>query len=154
MRLRLRSAALICTVANIPRCSDREVRRREFLAANRHSSDESRNSVNNAPPSPMQNHLLAELPEAQRQQWWPQLEYFDMPLGRVMYEAGGLLTHVYFPTTAIVSLLYVMENGASGEIAVVGNEGIVGISLFMGGGSTPSRAVVQRAGHGYRLSAH
>jgi CRP-like cAMP-binding protein len=101
----------------------------------------------------MQNHLLAELPEAQRQRWWPQLEYFDMPLGRVMYEAGGLLTHVYFPTTAIVSLLYVMENGASGEIAVVGNEGIVGISHFMGGDSTPSRAVVQSAGHGFRLSA-
>jgi CRP-like cAMP-binding protein len=109
--------------------------------------------VNNAPPSPMQNHLLAELPAEQRQRWWPQLEYFDMPLGRVMYEAGGLLSHVYFPTTAIVSLLYVMENGASGEIAVVGNEGIVGISLFMGGGSTPSRAVVQSGGHGFRLSA-
>src|SRR5580692_9296792 len=76
-----------------------------------------------------------------------------MPLGRVMYESGGLLTHVYFPTTAIVSLLYVMENGSSGEIAVVGNEGIVGISLFMGGDSTPSRAVVQSAGHGFRLSA-
>jgi hypothetical protein len=101
----------------------------------------------------MQNHLLAELPQPQRQRWWPQLEYFDMPLGRVMYEAGAILTHVYFPTTAIVSLVYVMENGASGEIAVVGNEGIVGISLFMGGGSTPGRAVVQSAGHGFRLNA-
>lgn len=76
-----------------------------------------------------------------------------MPLGKVMYEAGATLTHVYFPTTSIVSLLYVMENGASGEIAVVGNEGIVGVSLFMGGESTPSRGVVQSAGKGYRLSA-
>jgi CRP-like cAMP-binding protein len=76
-----------------------------------------------------------------------------MPLGHVMYEAGGTLTHVYFPTTAIVSLLYVMESGASAEIAVVGNEGIVGISLFMGGDSTPSRAVVQSAGSGFRLKA-
>ncbi len=76
-----------------------------------------------------------------------------MPLGKVLYESGGTLTHVYFPTTAIVSLLYVMEDGASAEIAVVGNEGIVGISLFMGGESTPSRAVVQSAGQGLRLSA-
>ncbi len=76
-----------------------------------------------------------------------------MPLGQVIYEPGVRLTHVYFPTTAIVSLLYVMENGASAEIAVVGNEGIVGISLFMGGESTPSRGVVQSAGQGYRLKA-
>ena len=76
-----------------------------------------------------------------------------MPLGQVLYESGGTLSHVYFPTTAIVSLLYVMENGASAEIAVVGNEGIVGISLFMGGDSTSSRAVVQSAGLGYRLKA-
>ena len=76
-----------------------------------------------------------------------------MPLGQVLYESGSTLSHVYFPTTAIVSLLYVMENGASAEIAVVGNEGIVGISLFMGGESTPSRAVVQSAGQGYRLKA-
>ena len=76
-----------------------------------------------------------------------------MPLGEVIYESGGTLTHAYFPTTSIVSLLYVMENGASAEIAVVGNEGIVGVSLFMGGGSTPSRGVVQSAGKGYRLSA-
>src|SRR5580700_1171397 len=117
------------------------------------SSDAPRNFVNNPPSSPVQNHLLAELPPAERQRWWPQLEYFDMPLGRVMYEAGSTLTHVYFPTTAIVSLLYVMENGASAEIAVVGQEGIVGISLFMGGESTPSRAVVQSAGQGLRLRA-
>ncbi len=76
-----------------------------------------------------------------------------MPLGEVMYESGATLEHVYFPVDAIVSLLYVMENGASAEIAVAGNEGLVGISLFMGGGSTPSRAVVQSAGHGYRLPA-
>jgi CRP-like cAMP-binding protein len=109
--------------------------------------------VNNPPSSSVQNHLLAQLPPAERQRWWPQLEYFDMPLGQVMYEAGSTLTHVYFPTTAIVSLLYVMENGASAEIAVVGNEGIVCISLFMGGDSTPSRAVVQSVGSGFRLKA-
>ena len=76
-----------------------------------------------------------------------------MPLGEALYESGGRLQHVYFPTTAIVSLLYVMENGASAEIAIVGNEGILGISLFMGGETTPNRAVVQSAGHGYRLKA-
>ena len=77
----------------------------------------------------------------------------DLPLGHVLYEANKTLSHVYFPTTAIVSLLYVLENGASAEIAVVGNEGLVGVSLFMGGGSTPSRAVVQSAGIGFRLDA-
>jgi len=81
------------------------------------------------------------------------LEWVEMPLGQVLYESGATLKHVYFPTTAIVSLLYVMENGASAEIAVVGNEGVVGISLFMGGGSTPSRGVVQSAGHGFRMKA-
>jgi CRP-like cAMP-binding protein len=100
-----------------------------------------------------ENHLLAALPEAEAQRWLPQLERVEMPLGQVLYESGGTLSHVYFPTTAIVSLLYVMENGASAEIAVVGNEGIVGISLFMGGDSTSSRAVVQSAGLGYRLKA-
>lgn len=98
------------------------------------------------------NHLLAALPEADWQRWRPQLEAVAMPLGQVVYESGSALSHVYFPTTAIVSLLYVMESGASAEIAVVGNEGIVGISLFMGGESTPSRAVVQSAGRGYRLT--
>jgi CRP-like cAMP-binding protein len=97
--------------------------------------------------------LLAALPDAERQRWLPQLEHVEMPLGRVLYESGGTLSHVYFPTTSIVSLLYVMENGASAEIAVVGNEGIVGISLFMGGESTSSRAVVQSAGLGFRLDA-
>jgi CRP-like cAMP-binding protein len=97
------------------------------------------------------NRLLLALPEGDLAKWLPELEAVEMPLGQVIYEPGIRLTHVYFPTTAIVSLLYVMENGASAEIAVVGNEGIVGISLFMGGESTPSRGVVQSAGQGYRL---
>jgi CRP-like cAMP-binding protein len=100
-----------------------------------------------------QNHLLAALPNDEWQRWKSQLEPVALPLGKVLYESGDMQSHVYFPTTAIVSLLYVMENGASAEIAVVGNEGVVGISLFMGGGSTTSRAVVQSAGHAYRLSA-
>ena len=104
-------------------------------------------------PDPKLNQLLAALPDAQRAPWLPQLELVDMPLGRVLYESGSKMTHVYFPTTSIVSLLYVLDNGASAEIAVVGNEGIVGVSLFMGGGSTPSRAVVQSAGQGLRLKA-
>lgn len=99
------------------------------------------------------NHLLASLPEAELARWLPQLESVDMPLGYVVYEPGSTLTHIYFPTTSIVSLLYVMENGASAEIAVVGNDGVVGVSLFMGGGSTPSRGVVQSAGRGFRLKA-
>jgi CRP-like cAMP-binding protein len=99
------------------------------------------------------NRLLAALPEAEWQRWLPQLELVEMPLGEVLYESGDILSHVYFPTTAIVSLLYVMENGASAEIAVVGNEGLVGVPLFMGGESTPSRAVVQSAGQGIRLEA-
>ena len=104
-------------------------------------------------PNPLSNHLLAALPAAEWQRWQPKLEWVPMPLGQVMYESGRTISHVYFPTTAIVSLLYVMESGASAEIAVVGCEGVVGISLFMGGESTPSRAVVQSAGEGYRLSA-
>ena len=102
---------------------------------------------------PLQNHLLAALPELEWQRWQALLESTELILGQVMYEPGDTLTHVYFPTTAIVSLLYVMENGAPGEIAVVGNEGIVGVSIFMGGDSTPSRAVVQSAGLGYRLES-
>ncbi len=105
-------------------------------------------------PDPKKNHLLGALPAADFQRWLPQLEAVEMPLGHVLYESGRTLSHVYFPTTAIVSLLYVMENGASAEIAVVGHEGIVGISLFMGGESTPSRAVVQSAGQGLRLKSH
>jgi CRP-like cAMP-binding protein len=99
------------------------------------------------------NHLLAALPNLIYTRWLAHLEDVELSLGQVLYESGGTLSHVYFPTTAIVSLLYVMENGASAEIAVVGNEGIVGISLFMGGESTPSRAVVQSAGRGLRLKA-
>ena len=102
---------------------------------------------------PTANHLLAALPPGEWQRWLPQLEQVEMPLGLVLYESGTTLSHVYFPTTSIVSLLYVMENGSSAEIAVIGNEGIVGISLFMGGESTPSRAVVQSAGKGLRLKA-
>ncbi len=104
-------------------------------------------------PDPRVNELLAALPEAEWQRWQPQLEAVELPLGEVLYESGDTLKHVYFPTTAIVSLLYVMEDGASAEIAVVGNEGLVGVSLFMGGESTPSRAVVQSAGSGFRLKS-
>ena len=103
------------------------------------------------PHSPNQNHLLAALPAAEFERLSPHLELVPMLLGDTLYEPGGQLQHVYFPTTAIVSLLYVMESGASAEIAGVGNEGILGISLFMGGDTTPSSAVVQTAGHGYRL---
>ena len=103
---------------------------------------------------PKTNQLLAALPPADLQRWLPQLEPVQMPLGEVLYESGRALSHVYFPINAIVSLLYVMEDGASAEIAVVGNEGVVGISLFMGGESTPSRAVVQSAGQGLRLRAN
>jgi CRP-like cAMP-binding protein len=101
--------------------------------------------------SPMQNRLLAALPEAEFARLAPHLELVPMLLGDSLYEPGGQLQHVFFPTTAIVSLLYVMESGASAEIAGVGNEGMLGISLFMGGDTTPSSAVVQTAGHGYRL---
>jgi CRP-like cAMP-binding protein len=99
------------------------------------------------------NHLLAALPELEWQRWSAQLEPVDMPLGLVLYESGVGLAHVYFPIDSIVSLLYVMEDGSSAEIAVVGNEGLVGVSLFMGGETTPSRAVVQSAGRGFRLAA-
>ena len=99
------------------------------------------------------NRLLAALPAAEWRRWLPKLEPVDMPLGQVLCESGATMSHVYFPTTAIVSLLYVMENGASAEIAMIGYEGLVGISLFMGGESTPGRAVVQSAGKGYRLTA-
>jgi CRP-like cAMP-binding protein len=99
------------------------------------------------------NRLLAALPDAELTRWLPHLELFDMPLGRVLYESGKTEHYVYFPTSAIVSLLYVMKNGDSAEIAVVGNEGLVGISLFLGGNATPSRAVVQSAGTGFRMKA-
>lgn len=100
---------------------------------------------------PRQNHLLASLPEGDYARILPQLEWVNIPLGHVLHESGAQMRHVYFPTDSIVSLLYVMENGASAEIAVVGNDGVVGVSLFMGGEATPSRAVVQSAGHAFRL---
>jgi CRP-like cAMP-binding protein len=102
---------------------------------------------------PLQNKLLAALPQADWARWADALEWVYMPLGHVVYESGVTMSHVYFPVTAIVSLLYVLEDGASAELALVGNEGIVGISLFMGGGSTPSRAVVQSAGSCVRVPA-
>jgi len=103
--------------------------------------------------SPHQNHLLDALPAGDYERLAPYLELVPMRLGDVLYESGVQLRYVYFPTTAILSLLYVMEDGASAEIAIVGNEGILGISLFMGGETTPSRAVVQSAGHAFRLKA-
>jgi CRP-like cAMP-binding protein len=106
-----------------------------------------------SPHSPLQNHLLAALPAEDYARLAPDLELIPMPLGWAVYESGGHLGYLYFPTTSIISLLYVMESGASAEIAITGNEGLVGISLFMGGESTPSRAVVQSAGNGYRLKA-
>ena len=101
--------------------------------------------------NPRKNHLLASLASTEWQRWEPLLEQVELPLGHVLYESGKTLSHMYFPTTAIISLLYVMENGSSAEIAVVGNDGLIAVSLFMGGGSTPSRAVVQSAGHAFRL---
>ncbi|HET7777015.1 MAG TPA: Crp/Fnr family transcriptional regulator [Rudaea sp.] len=106
-----------------------------------------------SPHSPNQNHLLAALPTAEFERLAAHLELVPMALGEILYEPGELMRHAYFPTTAIVSLHYVMESGASAETAGVGNEGIVGVSLFMGGDTTPSSAVVQTAGHGYRLAS-
>ena len=103
--------------------------------------------------NPKQNHLLAALPDEDYARILVNLELVAMPLGWVVYESGAHMNYLYFPTTCLVSLLYVMENGSSAEIAIAGNEGLVGISLFMGGESTPSRAVVQSAGEGYRLKA-
>ena len=100
---------------------------------------------------PQQNHLLAALSPTERERVYPQLRLVEMPLGKVLYESGDVLRHVYFPTDSIVSLLYVLADGASAEISVVGKEGLIGIALFMGGETTPSRAIVQSAGHAYRL---
>jgi CRP-like cAMP-binding protein len=105
----------------------------------------------NAIHSPKQNHLLAALPAEVQDRLFPHLEVMPLTLGKVLYESGDTLRHVYFPTDSIVSLLYVMASGASAEISVVGNEGLIGIALFMGGESTPSRAIVQSAGYSYRL---
>ncbi len=101
---------------------------------------------------PEQNHLLAALSSDERERVFPHLRLVAMPLGKVLYESGDALKYVYFPTNSIVSLLYVLESGASAEISVVGHEGLIGIALFMGGGTTPSRAIVQSAGHAYRLA--
>ena len=101
-----------------------------------------------------QNQLLAAMQELEFDRLAPHLELIPMRLGDVLYESGGKLPYVYFPTTAIVSLHYLLENGGSSEIAGVGNEGVLGVSLFMGGNTTPSRAVVQTGGHAYRLKAH
>ncbi|MFY7905117.1 MAG: Crp/Fnr family transcriptional regulator [Burkholderiaceae bacterium] len=105
------------------------------------------------PSNPLANDLLAALPEDDWLRWQPQLELVELKLGQVLYESGTAMQHVYFPTNAIVSLLYVMEDGASGEIAVVGHEGVVGVAIFMGGETTPSRAVVQSGGWGFKLRA-
>jgi len=103
--------------------------------------------------SPLHNCLLAALPDEAQERLFPLLELTKLPLGKVLYDPGDTLRHAYFPTDSIVSLLYIMENGASGEISVVGNEGVVGVSLFMGGQSTSSRAIVQSAGSAYQLPA-
>lgn len=104
-------------------------------------------------PLPIQNYLLAALPARVQQRIFPHLELTQLPLGEVLYEPGDILSHVYFPANAIVSLLYVIESGASTEIAMIGNDGIIGVALFMGGESTPSRAIVRSAGDAFRLHA-
>jgi CRP-like cAMP-binding protein len=101
--------------------------------------------------APQQNRLLDALPIAEREQIYPHLQLVEMPLGKVVYEPGDLPRYAYFPTDCIVSLLYILEDGASAEISIVGNDGLIGVALFMGGGTTPSRAVVQSGGHAYRL---
>src|SRR5579862_6846913 len=103
-------------------------------------------------PSPEQNHILRSLPSEVRAKLLPHLRLVSLPLGAALYESGGRMPHIYFPTDAIVSLLYVLDNGASAEIAVVGNDGAVGVSLFMGGETTTSRAVVQSAGFAYQMT--
>jgi CRP-like cAMP-binding protein len=105
-------------------------------------------------PIPRQNHLLAALPQIVYERLLPNLELVPMPLGEVLYTSGGELPYVYFPTTCIVSLVYVMANGSSAEIAVTGYEGLLGVSLLLGGQTTPSQAVVQSGGHAYRIGAH
>src|ERR1700727_1306471 len=103
-------------------------------------------------PRPEQNHILDALPPAERERLFPYLKLVALPLGKVLYESGDRLQHIYFPTDSIVSLLYVLEDGASAEIAVVGNDGAIGVALFMGGETTTNRAIVQSAGSAYRLS--
>jgi CRP-like cAMP-binding protein len=103
-------------------------------------------------PTPTENHILEALPSAERARLFPHLKLVSMPLGMALYESGANLRHIYFPTNCIVALLYGMQDGSSAEIAVVGNEGAIGVALFMGGETTPSRAVVQSAGYAYRLT--
>ena len=104
-------------------------------------------------PDPRSNHILAALPEEEAARLFPQLKLVELPLGMSVYESGDVQRYMYFPTDSIISLLYVLENGASAEIAIVGNEGVVGVSLFMGGETTPNRAIVQSTCDAYRLSA-
>ncbi len=108
----------------------------------------------NSAQDPRQNHVLDALPQLERERLFPHLKLVPLPLGKVVYESGVALRHIYFPTNSIVSLLYVMQDGASAEIAVVGNEGVIGVSLFMGGETTPSRAIVQSGGYAYRLTGN
>jgi len=122
-------------------------------AAARRPAAAAARAITLADPSSHHNHLLNALAPDDYARLAPHLKLVPLALGEVLYEPGAKLRYVYFPTTSIISLLYVMENGASAEIAIVGNEGLLGISLFMGGGTTPSRAVVQSAGHAYRLRA-
>jgi CRP-like cAMP-binding protein len=103
-------------------------------------------------PTPQQNHILDALPPAERERLFPHLNLVSLPLGKVLYESGDMLRHIYFPTDSIVSLLYVLEDGASAEIAVVGNDGAIGVALFMGGETTTNRAIVQSAGSAYQLT--
>jgi len=103
-------------------------------------------------PDPQQNHILDALPQPERERLFPHLRLVNLPLGRVLYESGDTLRHIYFPTDSIVSLLYVLQNGQSAEIAVVGNDGAIGVALFMGGETTTNRAIVQSAGSTYRLT--
>jgi CRP-like cAMP-binding protein len=104
------------------------------------------------PSSPLQNHILDALPPAERERLFPHLKLVSLPLGEVLYESGDTLRHIYFPTDSIVSLLYVLANGSSAEIAVVGNEGAIGVALFMGGETTTNRAIVQSGGSAYQLT--
>jgi CRP-like cAMP-binding protein len=110
-------------------------------------------SASQNPQSPVENRLLAAIPTIELERLRPHLELVSFTLGQVIYESGGQMTHVYFPTDSIISLLYLMENGTTAEIGVTGNEGVVGISLFMGGNTMPNRAVVQSAGSAYRMKA-
>lgn len=144
----------VCTLANGRRLAIRRTLHLRCIApvrAGNVSSGKKLQSEN--VPLPQHNGLLAALPAAERERIYPQLEYVELPVGHVICEPAQAMRHAYFPTTALVSLLYMLENGASAEIAIVGNDGMVGVSLFMGGDSTPTSSVVQSAGHCFRLRA-